>query len=52
MPKNIKLHIGDNQESFDKDRLIKEVKEDSEVGEMFVNLQERYIKAVIKGLLC
>lgn len=48
MPEHIKIHMGGNN-SFDKDDLIKHVKEQDKFGQKFVMMQKEYLKASIMG---
>ena len=50
MPANVKLSIGSHGE-FDKDELIKQVNENSEIGNKIIEIELEFLRAMKKGII-
>ncbi|MBT5022849.1 hypothetical protein HOK51_03975 [Candidatus Woesearchaeota archaeon] len=49
MPDNLQIHVGNEKEPLDKQKLIEHVKKRDKLGLLFLELQKEYIKSSMRG---
>ncbi len=51
MSPNVKIALGSKGEFLDKDELLQEVNDDTEIGKKVIEIQLKYLRALKEGLI-